>query len=741
MRTAALLLALAALALAAAWRAGDRALPPLAAAALAVGAASACAERAAYDRTALRAFVEARDADAAPVRLTGRAAADGIVRGGRTTVLLDVETVEADGALRAVRGRARVDVGGETRVPEIREGRRVALWAQLRLPRASGTPGAFDAAAESRQKGVHALGYCKSAQLLEPGADPGGSGLRAAAARVRSRARRALVAHVLPGPEQALVRAMVLGDQQAVDDDTADAFRAAGTYHVLAISGAQVALLASLLSWALARAGLPPRARRRWCCRSPSCSMPSSWAANVPGRPRDRDGGRPPRRPRARPRGRRGEPAGARRPAAARAPPVVRRRRGFPALLRRHPRHRPAHPADRRRAGPGCRCGWRWRSRRRSRPTSRCCPLLAVHFHRVVAGGAAPEPGGGAALGGGARRGPPGAAPGGTRAGPRVRGWGDLAWMAAHALLRSALAVRAFPWLDVRVPAPPAWAVALFVAALAPLRGRTLPARVAAHRGRRCGPPLRRAAARRTAACTSRWSTSGRATRSCCSRRAAARGWSTPAARSTSGFDVGEAVVAPYLWSRGVRSPRPRAGHARPPRPRGRRARAAARLRGGRGLGGAGAAEGQGLRAARRGAARRRASRAGPSGPGTREDWDGVSIEVLGPRASGRRRGSRATTTRWCCRCATAQVTVLLAGDVEARGEALLPPAAGARAEGPAPRQQVEQQPALPGRAWARAWPSSPPASATASAIRIRTCSPATGTRALSSCAPIATAA
>ena len=63
-----------------------------------VGAASACAERAAYDRTALRAFVEARDTDAAPVRLTGRAAADGVVRGGRTTVLLDVETVEADGA-------------------------------------------------------------------------------------------------------------------------------------------------------------------------------------------------------------------------------------------------------------------------------------------------------------------------------------------------------------------------------------------------------------------------------------------------------------------------------------------------------------------------------------------------------------------------------------------------------------------------------------------------------------------
>ena len=76
--------------------------------------------------------------------------------------------------------------------------------------------------------------------------------LRAAAARARQWARGRILAVVPSGAEQALVRAMVLGDRAGLDDDTAEAFRIAGTYHVLALSGAQVALIAALLT-ALAR--------------------------------------------------------------------------------------------------------------------------------------------------------------------------------------------------------------------------------------------------------------------------------------------------------------------------------------------------------------------------------------------------------------------------------------------------------------------------------------------------------
>src|SRR5512142_1313438 len=51
---------------------------------------------------------------------------------------------------------------------------------------------------------------------------------------------------------------MVLGDRAEVDEATAEAFRASGTYHVLALSGAQVALVAGLVVALLRRALVPP---------------------------------------------------------------------------------------------------------------------------------------------------------------------------------------------------------------------------------------------------------------------------------------------------------------------------------------------------------------------------------------------------------------------------------------------------------------------------------------------------
>ena len=66
---------------------------------------------------------------------------------------------------------------------------------------------------------------------------------------------------MLPGTEQGLARAMVLGDRTGVDPDTAEAFRVAGTYHILAISGAQVALVAGILAALLARLRSGPTLR------------------------------------------------------------------------------------------------------------------------------------------------------------------------------------------------------------------------------------------------------------------------------------------------------------------------------------------------------------------------------------------------------------------------------------------------------------------------------------------------
>jgi competence protein ComEC len=252
-----LALAVASLALAAAGSRLSRV--ALLAAAVAGGGGAAGIERAAYERAPLRIWIAHDGAGDTPVLLSGIAAGDGLER----KVLVDVLTVTAGGVERRLTGRARVEVAGAAAPEgaprfEIADGERVSVWATLRSPRGFGNPGSFDAAAHARRRGIHAFGYCKSARLVRALGPADVGWLRAAASRVRRWARRAFEAYMLAGPEQGLARAMVLGDRTGVDDETAEAFRVAGTYHILAISGAQVALVAGILAALLARAQARP---------------------------------------------------------------------------------------------------------------------------------------------------------------------------------------------------------------------------------------------------------------------------------------------------------------------------------------------------------------------------------------------------------------------------------------------------------------------------------------------------
>ena len=226
------------------------------AAALALGAAGAGAEARSYDASPLRGWL-AEHPDAGPVLVRGVCQADPRDADGRWILVVDVHEV----AGRAVAGRARIDVGGTAPRPPLIQGDRLAVWADLRPPHGRSDPGAFDAAEQARRDGIHATGWCKSALLVAPGGGREIGWLADLAARARRWSRARLVAAIAPGREQALVRAMVLGERTALDEDTSETFRIAGTYHVLALSGSQVAMVAALLGWALGAMGAAPLAR------------------------------------------------------------------------------------------------------------------------------------------------------------------------------------------------------------------------------------------------------------------------------------------------------------------------------------------------------------------------------------------------------------------------------------------------------------------------------------------------
>jgi competence protein ComEC len=230
----------AAIGLALAAREGRPAAIALGAAALALGSGSAAVESLCHAQAPLRRVVD-RDGGEATLRLVGTVRGDAVERDGRLEFLLDVNAAGRGHRTDRVSGRVRVEVGGQAARPRLLDGARVAVSARVRVARGA-------AAVRERLDGY---AYCKTARLLEALPPDGSVPVREAAAVLRERIRATLARHVLPGTERGLVLAMVTGDRSEIDEATAEAFRASGTYHVLALSGAQVALVAGLLVAAL----------------------------------------------------------------------------------------------------------------------------------------------------------------------------------------------------------------------------------------------------------------------------------------------------------------------------------------------------------------------------------------------------------------------------------------------------------------------------------------------------------
>lgn len=214
---------------------------------VALGALAAQIESRRFVEGPLRTRLVSEIEEGEPLLLIGEARGDGRPVGGRLQVTLDVQELRLRGRPALAPGRVIVGIGGEAEWPTVVDGDRVSLWATLRLLK----PG------EGARRGLVARGYCKSGRLVEVREGDDVGLVRRVTARARRALRRQLTEALFPGPERGLVLAMVLGDRSELDDATADAFKASGTYHVLALSGAQVALVAALIVGALrwARAG------------------------------------------------------------------------------------------------------------------------------------------------------------------------------------------------------------------------------------------------------------------------------------------------------------------------------------------------------------------------------------------------------------------------------------------------------------------------------------------------------
>jgi competence protein ComEC len=133
-------------------------------------------------------------------------------------------------------------------------GERLRFSAALNLPRNFRNPGAFDYAGYLRDNGISATTSAKYEKLqFLPGFQGSLIGLW------RARMHRSILEHIhvlWPESLAGLMDAIIIGEDAFIHRPTRVDFQRSGTYHVLVVSGMNVSILAMFAIWVLRRLGL-----------------------------------------------------------------------------------------------------------------------------------------------------------------------------------------------------------------------------------------------------------------------------------------------------------------------------------------------------------------------------------------------------------------------------------------------------------------------------------------------------
>ena len=214
-------------------------------------------------RTSLGAWFD-RATPSGPIAVEGVLAEDAALMPAGAALVVRATGVAADGgtAWTRVSGGLRLSVPPgllEGRFKTWRAGRRIRARAFLRRPSTYLNPGTPDDSRALARRGIVLVGSVKSAAVVDT-VGPGGP-LAEAAAGVRAWARTQIGRYLRPenGAAGDVTRAVLIGDRTGLTADQERKLQDAGTYHVIAISGGNIAILAVTLTLAARILCVPAR--------------------------------------------------------------------------------------------------------------------------------------------------------------------------------------------------------------------------------------------------------------------------------------------------------------------------------------------------------------------------------------------------------------------------------------------------------------------------------------------------
>lgn len=211
-------------------------------------------------------FVASAPSAGEPVLLEGVLTGDAALReGGGAGMQMRVHRVIGRTGGVDVEGGVSLSVAGApdpAAVREWRRGRTIRAPVMLRRPARYMNDGVADGELAAMRRGLAAVGTVKSGGLVEVVAR--GSPLDEWMSRTRARAQLAIATALHPDALAAgIVTAILIGDRGGLPADIERRMQRAGTYHVIAISGGNIALFA-MLAWGGGRLLL--RSRRLAVC-------------------------------------------------------------------------------------------------------------------------------------------------------------------------------------------------------------------------------------------------------------------------------------------------------------------------------------------------------------------------------------------------------------------------------------------------------------------------------------------
>ena len=178
---------------------------------------------------------------------------------------IDLDQVESAGTWLPISGGLRSDYFFDERSrdapPNIEAGNSVEVLLRARLVRNFADPGVTDHRALMAGQNIYLTGSPRNTSLIEkiPGPPPT---IAHRLARVRGRLLNVADTMLAGSPDRlAVARAMLLGDRSFLDSQQVEAFQETGVYHVLALAGLHVGVLAAALLWAGRKLRLPLTAR------------------------------------------------------------------------------------------------------------------------------------------------------------------------------------------------------------------------------------------------------------------------------------------------------------------------------------------------------------------------------------------------------------------------------------------------------------------------------------------------